>query len=94
MKADTSFMRLLWPLATLLSLAFCLYIILNTVTYYLKYDVLTHTKRKHTAESTLPSVTFCSDNQTNLATLFQSAVFKVNFVRIFVKRRIRSSKIK
>lgn len=73
-KTDRLPMKLLWTLSTILSLLFGMYIIINNISDYLKYDVFTQTKRIVTKSNTMPSVTFCS-NTPNLRPLFSQADF-------------------
>ena len=77
LKADTAFMKFTWSLMTLASLSFGLHIILNTIAYYLKHDVLTHTKRHQSTASILPTVIFCHNGIfMEPSRLFTTAVFR------------------
>lgn len=73
MKADSLFMKIVWALMTLLSLSVGSYAKGNALKEYLKYDVVTQTKRIYPQSILLPSVTFCSES--NMLELIKTAVY-------------------
>ena len=72
--AESTVMKVLWLLMSLVSLAACIEILVKTTNNYLAYDVFTQTKRIHPAISVLPTVVFCTDS-TDLTQVFSQAVF-------------------
>lgn len=62
-----------WAVMTPLSLAAGSFVIASTIEEYLKYDVVTQTKRIHPQSILLPSVTFCSGS--NMLELIKTAVY-------------------
>lgn len=74
LKAESSFMKLLWTLMTVASASAGFGVIYETVQDYNKNDVFTHTKRLHTGSSILPAVTFCAED-TDLSKIFHTAAF-------------------
>ncbi len=61
-RAETTFMKICWLLITLISFAFGLYLVSETIRDYLQYDVFTTIKIISSNSTVLPSVTFCFIN--------------------------------
>ena len=77
-KAENLFIKVVWTLVALVSLSFVFFLIANTITTFLKYDVFTQTKRISANSSILPSITFCAfENQSvDFKYFFLEANFK------------------
>jgi hypothetical protein len=76
-RAKTRFMKIIWVLMTLISLAFGLYLTSETIKDYLQYDVFTTIKHIQATSILLPSVTFCfiGPESKNLTAFFHNASF-------------------
>jgi hypothetical protein len=78
MRAETPPLKLTWTLMTIASTLACFFIIANTTSDFLKYDVFTQTKRIQDNSATLPSVIFCSTTTANLTPLFHTVFFQAH----------------
>ena len=79
-RAETTFMKICWLLITLISFAFGLYLVSETIKGYLQYEVFTTIKRIPSNSTVLPSVTFCFANPEtkDLQGFFDKTIFMRN----------------
>ena len=77
-KAKNRLLKVVWSLMALVSVSFGFFVILNTISTFLKYEVFTQTKRIPATSSLMPSVSFClyaSENK-DLNAFFANAQFR------------------
>lgn len=62
--------KLLWLIASLFSLSYCIYLVINSVLDYYKHDVVTRFEANFDKRPLFPQVDICGHNRTNVACIF------------------------